>query len=184
MEWSKCDHVRMYVCTGKGINVIISCGANCALANPGMHNPIVKYQCPRSMFKHGCKLNVTRCLDKSNQILPCSILVRSRVWHWDWMRGQHRVIIGIFTTVMLWLLKSQLCLICGHTLIHCCADGKRQITSLFKGLPFAGLNSLVQMDMEWELWPGTLVTGCSLTHRLQGGTTCQGLEPEGAALVI
>lgn len=166
----------------RALTLSFSCGANYALANPGMHNPIVKYQWPRSMFKHGCKLNVTRCLDKSNQILPCSILVQSRVWHWDWMWGQHRVIIGIFTTVMLWLLKSQLCLISGHTLIHCCADGKRQITSLFKGLPFApplfvGLNSLVQMDMESELWPGTLVTGCSITHRLQGGTTWQGLEP-------
>lgn len=45
------------------------------------------------MIKHGCKLNVTSQLGKSNQIMPCSILVQSRVWHWEWMWGQYRVII-------------------------------------------------------------------------------------------
>lgn len=109
------------------------------------------------MFKHGCKLNVTRCLDKSNQILPCSILDGGGFDLGTGCEGS-RVMIGRFTTVMLRLLKTQSCLISGHTLIHCCADGKRQITSLFKGLPFApppfffvGLNSLVQMDTESEL---------------------------------
>lgn len=39
------------------------------------------------------------------------------------------------------------------------------------------LKSMVQMDTGSQFWPETLVTDCSLTHWLQGGTTtCQSLR--------
>lgn len=132
------------------------------------------------MIKHGCKLNVTRQLGKSHQVMPCSILVQSRVWHWEWMWGQYRVI--NYHSQALPVTAKEERVVPYHCPKPCSLLWKKASDNIsvlrFTLCTFhlVGLKSLVQMDTGSKGWLGALVTGCS--HCPQGGTTCQSLRAQ------
>lgn len=133
----------------RAIKSSFSCGDNYAPANTGLHSPIAKYHRPRSMIKHGCKLNVTCQLGKSNQIMPCSILVQSRVWHWEWMWGQYRVIIYHSQALPVTAKEEPVvpyCCLKTYSLFWKKADNISVLRFTLCTSLLVGLKSLVQMD--------------------------------------
>lgn len=155
-----------------------SCGDNYAPANTA------KYHCHRSMIKHGCKLNVTHQPGESNQIMACSILVQSKVWHWEWMWGQYRVIIYRGQALPVSAKEEPVVPYrCpkAYTLLWEKADSICVLRFTLCTSLLVRPKSLVQMDTGSKGRLGPLVTGCSVTPAT--GWNCLS-KPEGAALVI